>query len=55
MNRQTAMTPSAYRSSAIYPILADYFKRTEVEQSKQELLIFVTPKILKEDLTVSAR
>ncbi len=37
------------------PYLGRLFKRTEVEQSKQELLIFVTPKILKEDLTVSAR
>ena len=37
------------------PYLGRLFRRTEVEQSKQELLIFVTPKILKEDLTVSAR
>jgi type IV pilus assembly protein PilQ len=37
------------------PYLGRLFKRTEVEQSKQELLIFVTPKILKEDLTISAR
>lgn len=37
------------------PYLGRLFTRTEYEQTKQELLIFVTPKIIKEDLSLSAR
>ena len=34
------------------PYVGFLFKRTSVEQTKSELLIFVTPKILKDDLTI---
>ncbi len=37
------------------PYLGRLFKRTEHESGKQELLIFVTPKILKESLSLSSR
>ena len=37
------------------PYLGRLFKRTEFEQSKQELLVFVTPKIIKQSLSLSAR
>lgn len=37
------------------PYLGRLFKRTEVERAKQELLVFVTPKIIKESLSLSAR
>lgn len=37
------------------PYLGNLFKRTGTSSSKQELLIFVTPKILKEGLSVSQR
>ncbi len=37
------------------PYLGNLFKRTGVSAEKQELLIFVTPKILKESLSISAR
>ena len=35
--------------------LGKLFQRTEVEANKQELLIFVTPKIIKESLSLSSR
>ena len=65
-NGETVVLGGIYESSnrddiisvpffAELPYLGRLFKRTETEQTKQELLIFVTPKILKEDLTVSAR
>ena len=34
------------------PYVGFLFKRTSVSESKSELLIFVTPKILKDDLTI---
>jgi len=34
------------------PYVGPLFKRTEVENSKDELLIFVTPKILKDNLAL---
>ncbi|MEX2352953.1 MAG: type IV pilus secretin PilQ, partial [Gammaproteobacteria bacterium] len=34
------------------PYLGFLFKKNRVEQSKTELLIFVTPRILREDLTI---
>jgi len=37
------------------PYLGNLFKRTGTSSSKQELLIFVTPKILKEGLSLSQR
>ncbi|HMM77994.1 MAG TPA: type IV pilus secretin PilQ [Gammaproteobacteria bacterium] len=37
------------------PYLGHLFKRTGVSSEKQELLIFVTPKILKESLSLSQR
>ena len=37
------------------PYIGNLFKRNHNENKKQELLIFVTPKILKEGLSVSAR
>jgi type IV pilus assembly protein PilQ len=37
------------------PYLGNLFKRTGQSSSKQELLIFVTPKILKEGLSLSQR
>ena len=37
------------------PYLGRLFKRTETERSKQELLVFVTPKIIKQSLSLSAR
>jgi len=37
------------------PYLGHLFKRTGVSSEKQELLIFVTPKILKESLSLSRR
>ena len=37
------------------PYLGRLFKRTEIERSKQELLVFITPKIVKEALSLSAR
>ncbi|MCZ6773856.1 MAG: type IV pilus secretin PilQ, partial [Proteobacteria bacterium] len=37
------------------PYLGKLFQRTEVEATKQELLIFVTPKIIKETLSLSSR
>jgi type IV pilus assembly protein PilQ len=37
------------------PYLGHLFKRTSVEQRKRELLIFVTPKILKESLSLSQK
>ena len=37
------------------PYLGNLFKRTGVSSEKQELLIFVTPKILKESLSLSQR
>ena len=37
------------------PYLRKLFQRTEVEANKQELLIFVTPKIIKESLSLSSR
>jgi type IV pilus assembly protein PilQ len=37
------------------PYLGNLFKRTGQSSSKQELLIFVTPKILKEGLSISQR
>ncbi|MGD9604146.1 MAG: type IV pilus secretin PilQ [Gammaproteobacteria bacterium] len=37
------------------PYLGNLFKRTGSISEKQELLIFVTPKILKESLSISAR
>jgi type IV pilus assembly protein PilQ len=37
------------------PYLGRLFKRTEVEATKQELLVFVTPKIIKETLSLSSR
>lgn len=37
------------------PYLGNLFKRTGTTSEKQELLIFVTPKILKETLSISAR
>ena len=37
------------------PYLGNLFKRTGTTAEKQELLIFVTPKILKEALSISAR
>ncbi len=36
------------------PYIGNLFKRTAVTAEKQELLIFVTPKILKETLSISA-
>ncbi len=37
------------------PYLGKLFQRTAVEATKQELLIFVTPKIIKETLSLSSR
>jgi len=37
------------------PYLGRLFKRTQTSVSKQELLVFVTPKIIKETLSLSAR
>ncbi|MBI2802232.1 MAG: type IV pilus secretin PilQ [Gammaproteobacteria bacterium] len=37
------------------PYLGHLFKRTSVTNKKQELLIFVTPKILKESLSITSR
>jgi type IV pilus assembly protein PilQ len=37
------------------PYFGHLFKRTSVEQKKRELLIFVTPKILKESLSLSQK
>ena len=37
------------------PYLGHLFKRTSVTNKKQELLIFVTPKILKESLSLTTR
>mgnify|MGYP003338274607 FL=1 len=37
------------------PYLGRLFKRTQNSVSKQELLVFVTPKIIKETLSLSAR
>jgi type IV pilus assembly protein PilQ len=37
------------------PYLGRLFKRTQTNVSKQELLIFVTPKIIKETLSISSR
>jgi type IV pilus assembly protein PilQ len=37
------------------PYLGRLFKNTSVDSSKQELLVFVTPKILKESLSLSSR
>ncbi len=37
------------------PYLGKLFQRTEVEANKQELLVFVTPKIIKESLSLSSR
>ena len=37
------------------PYLGNLFKRTGTTAEKQELLIFVTPKILKEALSISTR
>jgi type IV pilus assembly protein PilQ len=34
------------------PYLGFLFKRTQEEETKSELLIFVTPKILKENLQI---
>ncbi|MFB3117013.1 MAG: pilus modification protein PilQ, partial [Gammaproteobacteria bacterium] len=34
------------------PYLGFLFKRTSLQETKSELLIFVTPKILKDDLTI---
>ena len=34
------------------PYLGRLFRRTEIQRSKQELLVFVTPKILKETLSL---
>jgi len=34
------------------PYLCFLFKKNRVEKFRTELLIFVTPKILKEDLTI---
>ncbi|MCB1758090.1 MAG: type IV pilus secretin PilQ, partial [Gammaproteobacteria bacterium] len=35
------------------PYLGTLFRRSEVERNKQELLVFVTPKILKDTLTLN--
>lgn len=37
------------------PYLGKLFQRTEVEATKQELLVFITPKIIKETLSLSPR
>ena len=37
------------------PYLGRLFKNTSVNTTKQELLVFVTPKILKDSLSVSSR
>ena len=37
------------------PYLGRLFKRTQNNSSKQELLVFVTPKIIKETLSLSTR
>jgi type IV pilus assembly protein PilQ len=37
------------------PYLGRLFKNTSVDSSKQELLVFVTPKILKDSLSLSSR
>jgi type IV pilus assembly protein PilQ len=37
------------------PYLGRLFKRTQDSASKKELLIFVTPKIIKETLSLSSR
>ncbi|MEO8101717.1 MAG: type IV pilus secretin PilQ, partial [Betaproteobacteria bacterium] len=34
------------------PFLGNFFKRTVKQQDKTELLIFITPRIIKESLTV---
>ena len=34
------------------PVLGFLFKKTRVENSRAELLIFVTPKIIKEELKI---
>jgi type IV pilus assembly protein PilQ len=34
------------------PVLGVLFKKNRVEKSRTELLIFVTPKILREDLAI---
>ena len=37
------------------PYLGRLFKRTQNQSNKQELLVFVTPKILNEAVSLSAR
>ena len=37
------------------PYLGRLFKNTSVDNTKQELLVFVTPKILKDTLSLSSR
>ena len=37
------------------PYLGRLFKNTSVDSTKQELLVFVTPKILKDSLSLSSR
>jgi type IV pilus assembly protein PilQ len=37
------------------PYLGRLFKRTQNNASKEELLVFITPKIIKETLTLSTR
>ena len=34
------------------PVLGAFFRRTSKQQDKTELLIFITPRIIKESLTV---
>jgi len=34
------------------PILGNFFKKTQKQQDKTELLIFITPRIIKESLNL---